>query len=234
MEIPVVFNLAINFFIGGSMKNLLLLLVTFGVISATSASYGEDRFTAFINASRVCTKDWRKKVDVDESDTKRVLAFAKRGAINPRLSETVKSKKGFVFPSKEEKEKTIKNIEESLEEYEKIKELVDAKLLYRAAQMPHDFGVGDIGVIHFGIKLIQRIDDGIARVEIGKQTVFLSGIDFSNLADGDRFSCKEVLEVTGTKQYQTVLGAGRTEYILEPFKLAKDADFLERFYDESK
>jgi len=83
------------------------------------------------------------------------------------------------------------------------------------------------------IRIIQIIDDStlIAAqntiLDRGTKTFFLRGIDTKGLTDDDEyFSAPSVMEVTGTRRYESVGAGVRTKFVLEPLDLEKVRPFI--------
>lgn len=80
---------------------------------------------------------------------------------------------------------------------------------------------GDIGRIPGVAKVVQVIDETTMLANVyflGETTVWLRGIDTAGVADGQelRIGNKIVFHVSGTKKYETALGASRTVHVVEP------------------
>ncbi|MGD9923803.1 MAG: trypsin-like peptidase domain-containing protein [Pseudorhodoplanes sp.] len=106
-----------------------------------------------------------------------------------------------------------------------INELIDRRLDMTITKLdPTNPETGQIGTVHLGrFEVLQVIDkeNGLALVTpmnpTGRsQTLFVKGIDLSNIADGDVFtvSPKLVFEVSGTRTYETVVGGTNTVFVL--------------------
>lgn len=85
------------------------------------------------------------------------------------------------------------------------------------------------------VRIIQVIDDGEALVTIhdigdagslDAPTFWLRAIDTSKLTDDSTIAVNEVVEVTGTKKYDTAAGATKTVFVIEPFDVEQLRPFM--------
>jgi hypothetical protein len=68
-----------------------------------------------------------------------------------------------------------------------------------------------------GGRIVQIIDQKNMLITVGddNQTVWLTDFDTSGCADGDRFGLRINMEISGRKEYESVLGK-RTVYLMRP------------------
>jgi hypothetical protein len=76
--------------------------------------------------------------------------------------------------------------------------------------------VGDRGYFPGTPRLAQILADDKALLSWGRITFLVQGLSFAGMADGETVTISPPLEVTGTYQYTTVLGAARTVMALRP------------------
>lgn len=88
--------------------------------------------------------------------------------------------------------------------------------------------VGDIGALD-SFEIEQVLGPAQMRISFSdgkeRQYVFLDGVSTTNVADDDTLTFDKALEVVGTRQYVTVLGATKTAYVLKPF----DVETLKKY-----
>ncbi len=112
--------------------------------------------------------------------------------------------------------------------------------------LPRDLAVGDMGMLaprpQAVLKINQIIDESNMLVicRIGQplnsvilppeRTVWVHGIDTSRIADGEKAAYIKPFVVTGTRRYETVTGASKTVYVLEPLDLALARNSLPQGY----
>lgn len=206
------------------MRSALFLLLVFLVPALAQADDPVNE--TFILKAKVSTQEYRQKMVELIATNKKFLTKAKRGVINPRVTEPTLVKGNFVFPDGESRTATIAEHEKAIENGETIIKYIDARQFWYLPSITENLAVGDIGKWREPIKVRQIIEDDVARVELGDTTCFLKGVSVKNLADGDSFEYDKPLQVTGTQQYKTVLGAVRTEYIVEPIADEKVLNML--------
>lgn len=76
--------------------------------------------------------------------------------------------------------------------------------------------VGEYGSLG-DVQIVQIVDTNNMLVRIGEdELVWLEGIDTSGLVDDHDFTLTTNLQITGTKQYNTAMGATKTVFVAQP------------------
>ena len=200
----------------------VLLLVVFCAPSIVQADEAEAVAALFYVRSKQETEAQAKGYKRALPEAKRQLAITKRGRIDSSRATISAAANGlYTFPDKGAKAKYVSNAEKAVKECEDALALVKSGEFFVWSEFKTPLAVGNVGKVDFVLVVIQKLDDNSARVSIAGETCFLNGIDLSKAADGTDFRTDVILEVTGTRTYETLGGAPRTEFVVKPFDMKR-------------
>jgi hypothetical protein len=97
----------------------------------------------------------------------------------------------------------------------KAKKAIAADPLWLPESVPLKWEVGEIGTLP-AAHVIQVIDDKNVIASFGEESFWLAGVDTKKIVDDKDYGFGELVRISGTKRYETVLGQ-RTVFEVEPF-----------------
>ena len=110
----------------------------------------------------------------------------------------------------------VKELGEKIKAYQRTVQKMKNGTFFIAAPLPNPITVGSIGKFRYNLKMRQIIAKDQALVDYGDSTFLLRGIDFSKFADDTQITYDDLLHVSGTHRYTTVIGGTNTVYVIEP------------------
>lgn len=203
------------------MRVLLLLMVGLCLSKVAAADEADEVAKQYYAACRDATNDRHETLKKRLPEMKRELAILKRSRINKNLRNTTTQGGITVFNSLKAKQDAIARHELAMANGESDLAKAEAGELFLYVDLPRPLAVGNVGKFGYLIEVVQKVNASSARVSVAGETCFFDGIDFSKIADGSDFKTDLTLEVTGTRTYNTVTGASRTEFVVKPFDLAR-------------
>lgn len=216
---------------------VLPVFVVIGSVSIAFAAEPPKKIKEYLERSEALRKQLIPLNEQKLQQATAAVANAKKGAVN-------KSRGGEfangvpIFATADDKKERVAELQSTVNEIKKkISNLKDGTIHVNGG-LPDNLGVGDIGRIWNGVKIVQIVDKQNALVGFnsgGKDrvTAWLKGFDMSKHADDSTGEVDSLLEVSGTKTYETANGSTRTVFVLESCDTEKLVPYLDVASDES-
>lgn len=129
---------------------------------------------------------------------------------------------------------TAKELREAKERNDPISLIID---LIKTNPMylpvpPLELTVGSYGKLNGEFEVFQVLDEENMLVKYRDSTIWVSGIDTTNIVDEQQFKIEKEMRVTGTRQYNTLMGGTKKVFVVE-FESIKDHVRFERDTSET-
>lgn len=134
-------------------------------------------------------------------------------------------KRQFVTSNK----KTLQEaLEKNKQQIEELRSAIESAPAWRIPEIVvYDLEIPCFGIITNSIEVLQITGDSKFLGKAAKATLLFEGFDTSKFADGESVGLSQVVKITTTETYTTVIGGSKTVYKVVPLNEQEKASLIE-------